>query len=41
MSVRKRLIIAAFGTIFIITSVLMIAFVLTAHRLYRYLILEG
>lgn len=41
MSVRQRLFIAAFGTIFIITSLLIIAFALTAYKLYRYLIVEG
>ncbi len=41
MSVRQRLFIAAFGTIFIITSILIIAFVLTALKLYRYLVKEG
>jgi len=41
MSVRQRLIIAAFGTIFIITSLLIIAFALTSLKLYRYLIKKG
>ena len=41
MSVRQRLIIAAFGTIFIITSLLIIAFVLASLKLYRYLIKKG
>lgn len=41
MSVRQRLFIAAFGTIFIVTALFIIAFVLSALKLYRYLIVKG